>query len=97
MANEKTHLERGKIVMSKLLICCAQRKALPSDTGKLESELQYLISKDKVLQRLRECAENVKEGNPTIKIPDNCCRLEPGTYTGEQLGAVIYFIADMLE
>lgn len=61
------------------------------------NELKFLISKDKVLQQLRECAETVKEENLTINIPDNCCRLEPGTYTGEQLGAVIYFIADMLE
>jgi len=63
-----------------------------------KSELQCLISKDKVLQQLRECAENVKEGvAATINIPDNCCHLEPGTYSGEDLGAVIYFIADMLE
>ena len=62
------------------------------------------MEKDKLLQQLRECAENVKEGNatnngitPVYHIPDNCCHLEPGTYSGEELGAVIYFIADMLE
>ena len=62
------------------------------------SELKFLISKDRVLQQLRECAENVKEGKAAVTIiPDNCCRLEPGNYTGEQMGAVIHFIADMLE
>lgn len=56
------------------------------------------MEKDKMLQQLRECAENVKEGvTATINIPDNCCHLDPGTYSGEDLGAVIYFIADMLE
>ena len=56
------------------------------------------MEKDKLLQLIRECAENVKEGvTETIKVPNNCCHLEPGTYSGEELGAVIYFIADMLE
>lgn len=56
------------------------------------------MEKVDVLQKLRECAETiVKEGNPIINIPDNCCRLKQGTYTSEELGAVIYFIADMLE
>ena len=56
------------------------------------------MEKTDVLRNLRECSETiVKDGNPVINIPVNSCRLEPGTYTSEELGAVIYFIADMLE
>jgi len=55
------------------------------------------MTKLEVLQKLRECAEAVKEGNLHVNIPANECHLEPGSYSGEDLGAVIYFIADMLE
>lgn len=89
MKNTKTHSENGKVVMSEKTMSESE-----DDSG-----LQFLMSKDKTLQQLRECAENVKEGKASHHciIPDNSFRLEPGIYTGEELGAVIYFIADMLE
>lgn len=55
------------------------------------------MTKNELLQKLRECAEVVKEGKFHVNIPVNECHLEPGPYRGEELGAVIYFIADMLE
>lgn len=82
MDEGKTHLENGKVVMS-------QKEIVESWVA--------MFAKDKTLQQLRECAESIKAANPTVTIPDNCCRLDPGNYTGEELGAVVYFIADMLE
>ena len=58
------------------------------------------MTKNELLQKLRECAESVKENSTAVKsicIPDNKVWLVPGCYSGEELGAMIYFIADMLE
>jgi hypothetical protein len=56
-----------------------------------------MMTKNELLKKLRECAENVKEGKSLVNIPVNECHLDPGSYSGEALGALIYFIADMLE
>jgi len=57
------------------------------------------MTQNELLKKLRECAENVKENCPVtaLTIPENKHRLKPGLYTGEELGAMIYFIADMIE
>lgn len=54
------------------------------------------MTKLEVLQKLRECAKEIKGWAPT-QVPDNSHRMEPGLYEGDEMAAVVYFIADMLE